>query len=284
MTVAQLAACDTVRPAVAAHRPRLIAVGVRNAADDIAALRWAAAEAQPQDSVHVVHAFVPLRVDGCHWDPVRRARDARALTARRLTAQAVQRLRAMRVDIAVDGSAVAGLPADVLGEFSEIVDLMVLGDDAGASTGARPVTWQVQDFAACPVVCVPPTGARFHAPVTVVADDHGLAPAALRFGIHWAQRHDVDVQVSRTWGSLHEGEAPSPTWLAHQLEELDVQLADWQRRYPGIGITARIELGANWLTTLSLDSSLLVVVPGSAATVRTESPTALHCPTVVVPD
>lgn len=261
----------------------MVAVGVRNATDDVAALRWAAAEAMPQDALHLVHAFVPLRLYGCHWDPVRRLRDARALTAQRVTNQAVQRLRAMRVDLGIDGSAVAGLPEDVLIEFSEIVDLLVMGDDS-SSVESRRLSWRVQDQASCPVICVPSTVSRFDAPVTVVVDERGLRPAALRFGIDWARRHDVNVQVSRTWTSLHEDELPSPTLLAQQLEELDAQLAEWQLRDPQVGIVARLELADDWLGRVSAKSSMLVVGRGSAAAIRPRCAPPLRCPTVVVPE
>ena len=263
------------------YRPRLIVVGVRNAADDVSVLRWAAAEALPQDSLHVVRAYVPMGLTDCHWDPVRRSRDARLLAARRLTSQAVQRLRAMRVDIAVAGSAVAGLPEDVLVEFSEVVDLIVIGDDGAPPAHAREVARQVQKHACCPVVSVPAAASRFDAAVSVLIDERGLRPGALRFAIDWAQRHDVNVQVSRTWRSLHESAPTSPTWQAHQLEELDAQLAEWQRRYPKVGIVARLELGDDWMSRLSAQSSLFVVAAGSEAVLRPES--GLRCPGVVVP-
>jgi hypothetical protein len=85
----------------------------------------------------------------------------------------------------------------------------------------------------------------------------------------------VNVRVHRIWSPLRDG-AVSPPWLAHQAEELDVQLADWQLRYPRVGLTTAIETAADWLDRMAADTSLLVVPAGSA-----DLPAGL--PTAVVP-
>jgi hypothetical protein len=266
------------------HPGRVIAVGVRDHEYDEATLSWVEREAVSAcDAVHLVHAYVPLRLDGCTWDPVRRERDARALVGRRITSQAVQRVRAARPDVLVDGSTIQGLPEDVLQEFSTVVDLLVIGDDSALPSSVRKIAWRVQDHARCPVVTVP-RGYRpacADEPVTVVLSETGLAEPVMRFGAQAATRHERTLQVSRSWTSLHEGERTGPTWLAHQQEELDGQLADWRERYPHLPIAARIELDDEWLTRLAQGSSLLVAGAAAAGLLRLAQGAA-GCPIAIV--
>lgn len=274
--------------APADRRGRLIAVAVQDADRDAAALAWAAFDAVAGvDSVHVVHCYIPLHVDDCSWAPVTRARDDRRQAAKRIAATAVQRLRAMRPGLTVDGSAIAGLPSDVVIELSSVVDVVVVGADRpGRSIGTRHVALRVQEHARCPVVCVP-AGHRLPddgPPVTVVAGADGIPEAAMRFAAGYAHRHGVALQVSRAWADLHEGDRPGATWLAHQQEELDAQLASWRAAHPYVPISARIELEDDWLPGLAAHSGLLVVPGGSLAVdQRSADPAWLHCPTVVVP-
>jgi hypothetical protein len=284
MTILHDALSNQARPRTA--RPgRVIAVGVRDHAYDAATLSWAQAEATGgADALHIVHAYVPLRLDGCTWDPVRRQRDARALVGRRITAQAVQRARTARPDVLVDGSTILGLPADVLQEFSTVADLLVIGDDSDLPEQVRKIAWRVQDHARCAVVTVPHTyrPTTIDEPVTVVLSESGLSEPVLRFGADAATRHNVTLQVSRSWTSLHEGARNGPTWLAHQQEELDGQLADWRERYPTLPIVARIELDDAWLSRVAGGSSLLVAGAGTAGVLRSPAgPTG--CPVAVVP-
>lgn len=256
------------QPTPATSATRLIAVGIRDLPSDDAVLRWAATEAMPGDAVDVVHAFVPSRVNLCRWDSVHRERDRRALAARRVLTLAIRRARTMRVDLTVGGSTVAGLPDDVLVEYSRVVDLLVIGDD---STDPQPVgrriTRRVQDVAGCPVISVPRTGGRFDAPVSVLLDERGIVPEVLRFATEWAERHGVNLRVCRNWSSADRGEI-SATSLAHQAEAMDVQLADWQMRFPHVGMTGAIETSGEWPSRTAAKSSLLVVAAGSDRSVN----------------
>jgi hypothetical protein len=269
---------------VTGRRGRVIAVGVRDHQYDATTLDWAEGDAVAgADALHLVHAYVPLRLDGCTWDRVRRERDARALLGRRVTAQALQRVRAARPDVVVDGSTIQGLPTDVLHEFSTIADLLVLGDDSTAPDTVRRITWRVQDRARCPVVTVP--HGRLPAPdlpVTVVLGETGLSEPALRFAADAASRQHAVLQVSRSWTSLHEGEQPGPVWLAHQQEELDAQLADCRERYPALAVAARIELDDAWLSRLAHGSSLLVADVTAVHLLRSSAGPA-GCPIATVP-
>jgi hypothetical protein len=218
---------------------------------------------------------------------VSRARDARYRAAKRVVGQAVQRAAVTDAHLRVAGSAIAGLPADMLIEFSEVADLLVIGDDAAVVRATRRVGWHVQDAARCPVVCVPHAycGGADERPVTVVVAETGISGPVLRFGLAAARRHGVGLQVSRTWESLHEGTDPAPVWLAHQQEELDTQLADWRAVWPDVAITARIELDGDWAARLRSGSSLLVAGVGGITALRTRvEPRPGDCPIAMVPE
>lgn len=267
--------------------PRVVGVGVRDHAHDAATIAWATADAVPSiDALHIAHSYVPLRLEGCAWEPVSKARDARYLAAKRVVGQAVQRANVSDAHLRVAGSAIAGLPDDMLIELSDVVDLLVIGD-ASATRATRSIGWPVQDHARCPVVCVP-SGYRFRAderPVTVIVDETGISERVLRFGLAAARRHGVGLQVSRTWESVHEGTDPGPTWLAHQQEELDTQLADCRALVSEVAITARIELDPGWPARLRAASSLLVAGVGGVTAFRSRVARRQgDCPIAMVPE
>ncbi|HZC70756.1 MAG TPA: universal stress protein [Jatrophihabitans sp.] len=279
----EVAAAHPARPRL---RHRLIGVGFRDAERDRATIEWAVHDAVAGgDPLHLVHAYVPLRLDGCWWEPVTQARDARYLAARRVVAKGQQLVAATAANVRCGGSTIAGLPQDVFVELSDIVDVIVIGDDSRA--GGRGITWRIQDTARCAVVCVPPTytGLPDPRPVTLVVDDQGISESALQFGAEHARRHGVTLEVSRSWSSLHDGPVDGPAWVAEQQEELDAQLALWSDRHALPPIVARIELDDDWLDSLRRGSSLLVAAGSAAPLLRTPpaDPTAA-CPVAVVPE
>jgi hypothetical protein len=266
---------------------RAIGVGVRDYEHDRAAIEWAAYDARPAvDAVHLVHAYVPLLLSGCTWDRVTRAQDARHQRAHRVLAQSMQRVRSGRGDLQVEGSVIAGLPDDVLIELSSVVDLVVIGDDSASASDRRRISWRVQDSARCPVVCVPQEyEPRFDArPVTVVAGEDGLPENALQFAAAAAHRRGVGLEISRSWSSLHGDGLGGAGWLADQQEELDAQLADLRLQHPHLAITARIELGDDWLDMLRAGSSLLVTSVYAGSLVRSDHASGHGCPVAIVPD
>ena len=270
-----------------AYAPRLIGVGVHDAGHDRATVDWAIGDAVGgRDEVHLVHAYVPLRLDGCGWQPVSTLRDRRHAAATRIVAQAVQRASEDRAELVIGGSAIGGLPDDVLIELSSVVDLLVIGDDTPDARVQRKITTRVQDTAHCPVACIPRdyvVASDDDRPVTVVVDDFGLVEPVLAFGTGQARRRGTSLQVSRAWSSLHEGRVASPQWLAEQQEQLDAQLASWRMRNPDVPVIARLELGYTWLDRLRAASSVLVTGRRSVDLVRPMGEPLHPCPVIVVP-
>jgi len=263
-------------------------VAVRDYLHDYETIEWAMTHATAGvDMIHLVHAYRPLRLIGCHWEPVARAREARYWAARRVIAIAQQRI-AVSAATQLQGSAIAGTPTDVLLEMSEVADLIVVGDDSNDAETSRRITWRVQDLSQCPVVCVPITyrttddGTR---PVTVLADEHGLSEAAMSFGVEAALRWGTSLQISRAQTYPDGSSASSTKRLGDQQRELDAQLALWAGRYPLLPLTGRVEVDDAWLDGLRGNCAVLVAPVHSAPLLRPRPLDLSHpCPIAVVPE
>ena len=268
---------------------RLIAVGIADADHDQAALLWTLDDARPGvDEVHLVHAYLPLRLEGCSWQPVVAARSARRSQASRIISAAQQRLRSVCPTLTVDGSVIAGLSWDVLQEMSRVVDLIVLGDDDPVAELATTAS-RVARLARCPVVTVP---LDFHPsatadwPVTVLLRaDEADEPLVAR-GLRHAQRRGTNLIVAQLWSAPGSGETPMPELLASRQEQLDTQIAAWCRRQPTVGVIGEllVDDGPAIVAELRQRSCLLVVDAGDPhitdkAALRFER----RCPTETLP-
>jgi len=269
---------------------RLIAVAIRNVRHDGAALRWAMFEAVPHlDAVQIVHAY-PVSDDPLVSAAQAVSRDLGYLAGWEIVAGAVEQGSRMRPDVALIGTPVGGPVETALTTLSGAVALLVIGDDEPATPNRR-IAAHLQLSAQCPVVCVPRGSETFSAlPVTVVADDLGLSEATLRFAADFALRHGVTLQLARTWRSLHRavaanGGMPDPAALADEQAELDAELSDLRREYPGLAIVSRIELDGAWLERAREHSSLVVAGRLTAPRLGLVSPLPTPlCPVALVPE
>lgn len=275
------------RSAPVAPRKRRIVVAVRDYLHDRTTIDWALAHATPGvDTIHLVHAYRSLRLEGCYWAPVVRARDRRCLAARNIVSLALQRIAASGSALRADGSAVAGSAEDVIGEISEVADLLVIGDDSAGSGEQRRISWRLQDASRCPTVCVPGSyqPGPDSEPVTVVAGEQDLDDSLLDFGADLAARAGVGLQISQPWAAGHAGRAEPAGWVADRQRALDAQLAIWRGRHRELSLCARIELGDGWADRVRRGSSLLVARTRSAALVRSRPDEPAHpCPIATVP-
>jgi nucleotide-binding universal stress UspA family protein len=272
--------------------PRLIAVGVRGYGSDASALAWALDDATDgRDRLYVVHAYVPLRIEGCHWPPVSNARDARRDRARRVVASALQRVRVDRGGLDVDGSAVAGLPDDVLVEFSEVVDLVVVGEDEIGQRSAKSTVRRILQSVHSPVAVVPGDYASGQVdselPVTVVVDTLDLPSHLLEAGLQEATRRHTTLRVAHAWSSLNEEGPWTAQLLANRQAQLDMQLSDWHGSRPSGGIVGEllVDDGPEALTALRVNSQLLVVSRDSPRLLGRLDPVEPgRCPALILPD
>lgn len=260
----------TLPRAAADHR--LIAVGVKDVRNDASALRWALYDARPgRDVVYVLHAHEP------HGPGHRR--EWNTVTA------AIQLGSRQRSSVAIIGSSAAGTAEHVLLAHAAGASELVVGDDE-LDVPRRRVAAHLQRTAHCPVVCVP-RGAEAIAdlPVTVVADDLGLTGETLEFAAQYADRHEVTLDIVRSWHSLHCEGLPRPERLADEQAQLDGQLADIRIRHPHISVVSRIELDESWLPRVRRYSTLVVLARQTAARLGQNSPIARPlCPMAFIPD
>jgi len=272
---------------------RLIAVFVRDVDADSQALAWAAAEATPHhDTVHVVHAFKPLAVSECSWDPVRRARDRRRNAARLVISRACQRTRYSHPGLAVDGSAVPGDAADILEEFSDVLDLIVIGqgkDDEDSRAEAGHTATDFVRRSRCPIVVVPgdydPTGDA-RAPVTALLDSMSVPTGIIEFGLSEAARRGTTLCVAQYWSGLHADEPASAEIIASHQEILDLQLSDIRESHPEVAMMSELLLQDSPAALAGVRAaSQLIIVPSCSRHLPTllDAPMPARCPTLVLP-
>ena len=220
---------------------RLIVVGIRDVDRDQANLAWTLAEARRPDSVHVVHTFHPLVINGCTWDPVQRVRDGRRAAARMVVSKTLQRLRSVHPDLELDGSAVAGRPVEVLLEFSQVVDLLVVGDHDPRGFNEGYTARELARRCDCLLAVIPSDYQENvpdpdHRAITVLADDRGLTPVAVAVGVAEARRQGTSLRIAQLWTDLRIGAEMSPEVIADQQLQLDLALTDVREANPDVGI------------------------------------------------
>ena len=261
-----------IQPANSSSQRRLIGVGIRAVRHEAAALRWAVFDARAgRDVVEIVHAVEPL--------------DGNRLNGWQTVSAAVGHGSRQRSSVAIIGSPSAGPPEHVLQAETDTLALLVLGDDEPA-TPHRRIASHLRRTAHCPVVCVPRGTEIFEGlPVTVVADDLGLSDQVLEFAAQYADRHQVPLDIARTWRSLHRDVPADPATLAEEHTQLDDEVAGLRRAYRNLAVVSRIELDASWLERVRAHSSLVVVGRATAERLGMTSPLSEPlCPIAFIPD
>jgi nucleotide-binding universal stress UspA family protein len=239
---------------MAAMQATRVVVGVDGSIAAQTAVCWAAAEAaQRSATLRVVHAFVwPLfRVP---LGPSEVAPGLRA-AADLVVGEAVELAGKVEPAIPIDAAVVEGFPFPVLAEATRHADLIVVGSRGLGATLTVLVGSTTVDLVAhahCPVVVVRPdqlgdSGRR----VVVGYDGSPAAAQAVRFGVEYSARHDLDLLVVTV--SDH-----GPVTGA-ELAGLVASVTDGGRG--GVRVTSTVLSGhpAEELVRLSRESRLVVV-------------------------
>jgi nucleotide-binding universal stress UspA family protein len=270
---------------------RLTVVGVADEDRDAGAIGWAMGQASGADLVHLVHAYVPISIPQCSWSPVVSARDSRRTKARVHLARALQRVRAAHGRIEIDGSVVAGVPADVLHEFSAIVSLVVVSEDRVGAAVRHRTAELLAHSSLCPVVVVRPNyeaaSADADRPVTLLIDTAAVPLATLGFARAEAARRETSLCVAQSWSALHEAGPVTAEFLAERQQQLDEQLAA-----PGDGPQPRgvfsellLDDFDDTVIRLRRASQLVVVASTSNRMARLTGPSESSCcPVAIVPE
>lgn len=237
----------------AMHETRVV-VGVDGSIAAQTAVCWAAAEAALRSAtLRVVHAFVwPLfRVP---LGPTEVAPGLRA-AADLVVGEAVELAGKVEPAIPIEAEVVEGFPFPVLTEESRHADLIVVGSRGLGATLTVLVGSTAVDLVAhahCPVVVVRPdqlgdSGRR----VVVGYDGSPAAARAVRFGVEYSARHDLDLLVATV--------ADDGAVTGAELAGLVASVTDGCRG--GARVTSTVLSGhpAEELVRLSGESRLVVV-------------------------
>jgi len=247
-----------------------VVVGVDGSARSARALELAAREAERHATLlHVVHAFPWLaRAHGWEFAP-----EAGAMSvAERVVADAVDQVRATHGGLSVTGQVVVDDPAVVLVEASQRAALVVigargLGRVAGQLLGS--VSQKVAAHAHGPVLVVREHAPDDGGPVAVGTDPAGDAPEVLEYAFEEAVRRGTGLLV--VLAVEHESVPPAyaddrvlallQEATATTLVRLRAELANWQRRYPGVPVEVLLprQHPVEALATVAERASVLVV-------------------------
>jgi nucleotide-binding universal stress UspA family protein len=216
-----------VHPPGADDRPaRAVLVGVDGSECAVAAVRWAAEEAQRRDAaLRIVHAAPYL---GRRTPPGTPSPELHR--ARRITAQAYTVARHTTARVRAETEVVPGEPARVLVAEAPQAEVVVLGISTTGALDelvAAPVAQRVAAKAGTPVVVVPrsrtplPEGR----PVAAVLGlgDPGDDESVVEYAAETARRTGVPLMVVRPHGRRID--VPDVDWAA-RLPDLDVTVHD----------------------------------------------------------
>ncbi|HEX5203846.1 MAG TPA: universal stress protein [Actinoplanes sp.] len=230
-------------------RAKPIIVGADGTGWSMAAVRWAAREAQRRGlPLRVTHVFDwewrEARYDMSH-DYLDQAREH----AEGITAGAVYEARVASGKQDVEGDPVIGRhPASRLLAEAEGAELMVLGSRGRggfASLLLGSVSQRVATHAPCPVVVVRGRGAEAEGPVVAGVDDSPAADGVLETAFEAAAGHGCALEVVRSYlpavplwmAKAPDADSVTPEADAQERVRLEAQLAPWREKYPDVPVT-----------------------------------------------
>ena len=208
-----------------------VEAGARSAAG------WAAAECRLRGGVVLmVHVPTARSEPWPGWFP------ASGLTGWLLLDELAVDLHQRYPDVAVEQLLGHGDPAGTLTDLSALAELVVLGTTGGGSNLTSligSVSARVAAQAHCPVVIVPEQpvlpATRTTRTVVVGVADTAAGRAALDFAFDEAGRRGASVTAVRGRQPA-AAEAPAEDSGRQAAEQLDLLLAGWHRRHPGVAI------------------------------------------------
>jgi nucleotide-binding universal stress UspA family protein len=249
------------------HRPGApVVVGIDGSAPALAAVRWAAEEAErDRVGLRLVTAFgwrAPGRADA----PERGVdhREVLLQSARAEQAKAAAVAVKAAPGIAVSRTIVDGYPVPRLTAASQEARLVVIGDRGRGGLAGRLVAVGLASRAACPVVVVRGEQPAPSAPVVVGVDGSPLGESALAFAIEAAAARRAPLVAVHAWRD-ESSEATRQEFLDREAAEserfLAQQLAGWGEKYPDVEIRRVVvrDRPAHGLVLQCADAQLLVV-------------------------
>lgn len=278
---------------------RAVLVGVDGSAESLAALGYAATEAEAREAHLVVtHAWA-----GPQWRPGRTGGEPAARAdAERLLATATAWLRLYHPRVPVIGRLVLGDPVQVLTVGSTVAQLVVVGHRGKGLhlLGWGSVAAQLSRRSKAPLVVRvfrPQAGEPPADAPVVVAVSPQSSGRTLRFAFEEAVRRGVPLAPCYVWSPVDTGrdQCRGGQGYADAVRALDETLAGWAARYPTVDTRPEVRHGQNVAQTLTVaarqarllvvgagpDNALVDMLRGSVSrgVLRTAD-----CPVVVVPE
>lgn len=249
-----------------------ILAGVDGSEPALAAVRWAAEEAQSRQCplrLVAVFGWVPTPEQEDPFRPTPPAWESLRHSAEETVAAAAAEARRVAPGIAVTTDLRPGVAADVLVTESAQACLLVVGNrgvGGFASLLLGSVGAAAAAHAACPVVVVRGAPAAADGPVVVGVDGSRLSEAALAFAVETAARRRTSLVAMHAWqdtvtdpqvAALIDVEAVA----AEEAAVLAERVAGWQDKHPDLTIERRIvsDRPAHELCALSEGAQLVVV-------------------------
>jgi nucleotide-binding universal stress UspA family protein len=261
---------------------RYVVAGVDGSAASLAAMRWAADEAEAHGHALRVVTVGPGAGSGPTASGTPSARRARP-PAGRIVARAVAAVARDHPRLDVAAREAAGVPEEILNDSGREAELLVLATRGlGGFPGLRlgSVALGVAAGAPCAVALVP-AEADADAPVPEVVvgvDAHHPDGAALDLAFDTARRREARLRAVSAWRlpapyderTLMPVEEDRADWEDQELQLLEDALRDRRQKYPSVGVLPDLRLfgPADALVRASGSADLLIVGRGGARTSR----------------
>lgn len=257
---------------------KTIVVGVDGSHQSLAALRWAAVEAQRAGTDLDVLLAYHWRMPGMTFASSEDLQEAANALATVMVEAAAAEARTVAPRVRARGMAVLGEPGPMLVRASEAAELLVVGNRGrGGFAGllAGSVSVRLATHAACPVVVVRGRAGTVIGPVVVGVDGAGTADGAaddaLAIGFEEASRRGCSL------AAVHAYSVPAPPWTiglpplgydaaavrAELGRELAAQVGPWRDKYPDVPVDCLVSRGSPGLVLTSWSQQAQLVVVGT---------------------
>jgi len=236
-----------------------IVVGYDGSPAAVAALHWAANEAQRRGiDLELVHAYtIPVMYGAMGPGAAPSTFEVIRLDAEHIAREGTDLVHRHDASLRVRTEIVAGPPAAVLRERSAHAEMLVVGVSghhalAGAVLGS--VTSRLAGAVTCPFVVVRPGRADDDdcaLPVLVGLDGSPISEAALGFAFDMASRRRVPLLAVRVWDDTpidgwsytYALEVDRTATDARERQVLHEQLDSWSDKYPDVPVEAIVLRG-----------------------------------------
>ena len=202
---------------------------------------WAARLLWPGDAVQIMHAYRPIPYAATDWQLPAEQEELVRDTVRHYVDTAAAKLRQARPDLVVTET-FAGRPVEIaLSEAAKTADLVLVG--IPHSDLNRHMLIRLFAGLDCPVVVIGAERPTAHPTIAALLRGDLADRAVLAAAFDQAARERRGLLVLKAWqppldGNLRYAETA-------EQKALDSFLADWQQRYPEVGVAAELRFGVS---------------------------------------